>query len=77
MALEWNIDEVVARMKIGDSFFVPTLNPQQVILAAQHAAAAAGISITYRRAMSEGVMGVRTWRIDPDVESRLDIDGLE
>lgn len=49
-------------MKIGDSFFIPTLRPAQLIYAINTRAKAAGIRTVSKVACKDGNLGVRAWR---------------
>lgn len=47
---------------VGDSFFVPTLRPAQLIYVVNIRAKAAGVKIRAKAASSDGFLGVRVWR---------------
>jgi hypothetical protein len=50
-------------MKVGDSFFVPTLRPSQMIVAVNNGARRAGIRARCFVTLKDGHLGVRVWRI--------------
>ena len=49
-------------MEIGDSFFVPTLRPAELIYAADCGAKRIGIRVKAFASTQEDYMGVRVWR---------------
>jgi hypothetical protein len=49
-------------MDVGDSFFVPTLTPAQMIYVIDTRAKAAGVRIRVYTAIKDGCIGVRVWR---------------
>lgn len=75
--VSWDVHEAMFRMQVGDSFFIPTLNPTGVIQSIYAAAREVGIDVTCHHALSHGVFGVRTWRVAPediaDAERALDM----
>lgn len=50
-------------MQVGESFFIPTLNPAPLIYNIDTAAKRVGVKIQYYITEKDGIMGVRTWRI--------------
>lgn len=50
-------------MKVGESFFIPTLQPARLIYAIDSGAKRAGLRVQYFITEKDGIMGVRTWRI--------------
>ena len=49
-------------MGIGDSFFIPTLRPAELIYAIDCGAKRAKIRVRSYNPVYEGLLGVRTWR---------------
>ena len=49
-------------MGIGDSFFIPTLRPAELIYAIDCGAKRAKIRVRSYNSVYEGLLGVRTWR---------------
>lgn len=50
-------------MGIGDSFFVPTLRPAEMMYAIDCGAKRVRIKVKCYYTASEGQLGVRTWRV--------------
>ncbi len=50
-------------MQVGESFFIPTLNPAPLIYSIDSSAKRVGIKVQYYITEKDGIMGVRTWRI--------------
>ena len=50
-------------MQIGDSFFIPTLRPAEMIYAIDSGAKRVGIKIKSYITTKDGHLGVRTWRL--------------
>ena len=50
-------------MEVGDSFFIPTLHPAQLIYVVDTRAKAAGVRIKSFVTSKEGHLGVRVWRM--------------
>ena len=50
-------------MNIGDSFFIPTLRPSEMLFVVDNRAKAAGIKIKAYASSRDGQLGVRVWRI--------------
>lgn len=50
-------------MEVGESFFIPTLQPAPLIYSIDSGAKRVGIRVQYYITEKDGVMGVRTWRI--------------
>ena len=51
------------RMGVGDSFFIPTLDPMSIIISAYAKAREAQITVVCKQALTDEVIGVRVWRI--------------
>jgi ethanolamine utilization microcompartment shell protein EutL len=49
-------------MKIGESFFIPTLRPAQMMYAADIAAKKARVRVKIYTCEKEGHLGIRVWR---------------
>jgi len=49
-------------MKVGESFFIPTLTPAPLIYSIDTSAKRVGIKVQYYITEKDGIMGVRTWR---------------
>jgi len=49
-------------MKIGDSFFVPTLRPARMVYTVETAAKRAKVRVKVSAASKDGLLGVRVWR---------------
>ena len=49
-------------MNVGDSFFIPTLRPSDMIFVIDNRAKAAGIKIKAYASSKDGRLGVRVWR---------------
>jgi hypothetical protein len=52
-----------AYMQPGDSFFIPTLRPAQMIYAADTAAKKAEIRVKIYTCHKDGHLGIRVWRM--------------
>lgn len=50
-------------MQVGDSFFIPTLRPAEMIYAIDSGAKRVGIKIKSYITTKDGHLGVRTWRL--------------
>jgi hypothetical protein len=50
-------------MKIGDSFFIPTLRPAYMRYAIDNGAKRVQIKVKIYIVTEEGYLGVRTWRV--------------
>jgi len=50
-------------MPVGESFFIPTLRPAQMIYAADNAAKKSRIRVKIYTTEKEGHLGVRVWRV--------------
>jgi hypothetical protein len=50
-------------MRVGDSFFVPTLQPANMIYVADTCAKREGLRVKSFAVVHDGYMGVRVWRI--------------
>ena len=51
-------------MSVGDSFFIPTLAPTELIYAIDCGAKRAKVKIKSYMTIHKDLMGVRTWRIN-------------
>jgi len=51
-------------MQSGDSFFIPTLKSSPLIYIVEKSAKRAQIKVRTRAVVEDGLMGVRTWRVD-------------
>jgi hypothetical protein len=49
-------------MRVGDSFFVPTLRPANLMYIADSRAKQAGIKTRSFAVKQDGILGVRVWR---------------
>jgi len=49
-------------MKVGDSFFLPTLKPADMMYVMDCRAKAAGIRVKTYPASKDGCFGIRVWR---------------
>lgn len=50
-------------MEVGDSFFIPTLRPAELIYAIDCGSKRAKVRVKSYATTHEGLMGVRTWRV--------------
>lgn len=50
-------------MEVGDSFFVPTLKPAEMIYIVDTRAKVAGFKVRAFTSQKEGYLGVRVWRV--------------
>lgn len=50
-------------MRVGDSFFVPTLKPAEMIYQIDSAAKRAKVKVKIYTSSKDGCLGVRVWRI--------------
>lgn len=50
-------------MNVGDSFFVPTLQPSKLLYVVTERAKRAKIKVKVYVASNDGCMGVRVWRV--------------
>lgn len=50
-------------MEVGDSFFVPTLRPAQMMYAADSAAKRSKVRVKIYTTEKEGHLGIRVWRV--------------
>ncbi len=50
-------------MEVGDSFFVPTLRPAEMVYVIDTRAKAAKVKVKAYAASKEGCIGVRVWRV--------------
>ena len=50
-------------MNVGDSFFIPTLRPAEMLFTVDNRAKAAGIKVKAYASSKDGRLGVRVWRV--------------
>lgn len=50
-------------MSVGDSFFIPTLQPAQMIYVIDTRAKVAGVKVKTFATAKDGLLGVRVWRV--------------
>jgi len=50
-------------MQVGESFFIPTLRPAQMMYAADSAAKRSRIRVKIFTTEKEGHLGIRVWRV--------------
>ena len=50
-------------MNVGDSFFIPTLRPAEMLFIVYNRAKAAGIKVKAYASSKDGRLGVRVWRV--------------
>lgn len=50
-------------MNVGDSFFVPTLKPAEMIYTVDTRAKAAKVKVKAYTSLKDGNLGVRVWRV--------------
>jgi hypothetical protein len=50
-------------MKVGESFFIPTLKPAQLMYVIDTRAKAAGVKVRSFTTSKDGYLGLRVWRI--------------
>jgi len=51
-------------MEVGDSFFIPTLRPDQMISAVTNGAKRAKVKVVSYTTQKDGNLGVRVWRVN-------------
>lgn len=51
-------------MSVGDSFFIPTLRPAELMYAVDCGAKRAGIRVKSYITIKDDMVGVRTWRLN-------------
>lgn len=61
--INWDYEEALLRMQVGDSFFVPTLAPAALAATIRATARREGLAVICREAVHESALGVRTWRV--------------
>lgn len=49
-------------MNVGDSFFIPTLRPAEMVFVIDSRAKAAGVKVKAYASSKDGMLGVRVWR---------------
>lgn len=69
MVLKWNYKEAMRRMDIGDSFFIPTLDPGPLTATIAWEAYEMNIKVVVKRAVSSDAIGIRVWRVEPKVDN--------
>ena len=50
-------------MKVGDSFFIPTMRPSHMMYMIDLTSKKAGVAIKVFPRTEKGVLGVRAWRV--------------
>ena len=50
-------------MRVGDSFFIPTLRPADMIYIVDTRAKVAGVRIKSYPSIKDGCLGLRVWRV--------------
>lgn len=50
-------------MRVGDSFFIPTLRPAQMIYVINTRAKIAGVRVTCKAVSKDNNLGIRVWRV--------------
>jgi hypothetical protein len=50
-------------MSVGESFFIPTLRPADMIFVIENRAKVAGVKVKAYPSSKDGCLGVRAWRI--------------
>ena len=50
------------QMRVGDSFFLPTLRPAEMVYVMDTRAKVAGVRVKSYPATKDGLMGIRVWR---------------
>jgi len=50
-------------MSIGDSFFIPTLRPAELLFAVENRAKVAGVKVKAYPSSKDGRLGIRVWRV--------------
>lgn len=50
-------------MRVGDSFFIPTLRPAQLIYVINTRSKVAKVKVLCKAVSNDGYLGVRVWRI--------------
>lgn len=50
-------------MDVGDSFFIPTLTPEQMLYTIDTRAKQSKVKVSVYKTTSDGLLGVRVWRI--------------
>lgn len=62
MAYEWNLPEVIGRLRRGDSFFVPCLAVDELRKKILAEAERQGVKVSVRFVIEGELQGLRTWR---------------
>lgn len=50
-------------MNVGDSFFIPTLRPAEMLFVIENRAKVAGVKVKAYPSSKDGRLGVRVWRV--------------
>jgi len=50
-------------MDVGDSFFIPTLRPAELIFVVENRAKVAGLKVKAYPSAKDNTLGVRVWRV--------------
>jgi len=50
-------------MDVGDSFFIPTLRPAELIFVVENRAKVAGLKVKAYPSSKDDTLGVRVWRV--------------
>jgi len=50
-------------MGVGDSFFIPTLRPAELLFAVDNRAKVAGVKVKAFPTSKDGRLGIRVWRV--------------
>lgn len=50
------------QMRVGDSFFLPTLRPAEMVYVMDTRAKVAGVRVKSYPATKDGLIGIRVWR---------------
>ena len=50
-------------MNVGDSFFIPTLRPAELLFAVENRAKVAGVKVKAYPSSKDGRLGIRVWRV--------------
>lgn len=59
---KWAIEYTMAWMSVGDSMFIPTLDPTPIISKCRRAANKLGFEVTIKATCENYIKGVRVWR---------------
>lgn len=50
-------------MSVGDSFFIPTLRPAEMLFVVENRAKVAGVKVKAYPSSKDGRLGIRVWRV--------------